>query len=294
MIITGGTAGLGLTSAIELANKGAHVIITARNAAKGDQALKVIRKSLELRNRQLPEAKVEYGIAENEDLHSIKSFAEWFLAKQLPLHVLMLNAGLAFVPFRLIEGVESTLFINHVAHHLLAALLLPTLEASAPSRVVVVSSDVHSVASALALEPPTIPAYNSIRAYGNSKLANILFARALQRRAGDRVHVNAVHPGAVATAIFTKHAPAPPWLKAVTDAAMPWLAQPPSRGALTQLSAAASPEVEERGLRGRYLVPVARPQEPSAAARDRAAEERLWEWTERSIASALRAGRRPA
>ena len=296
IIITGGTAGLGLASAIELANKGAHVIITARNASKGDEAVKTIRQTLETRNGRPAESKIEFGVIENENLSSVKSFVEWFLAKKLPLHVLMLNAGVAFVPFRLIEGVESTLFINQVPHHLLTKLLMPKLKESAPSRVVVVSSDAHRFVSGLTLDPPTSDSYSGMRAYGNSKLANILFTRALQRRINqeDRVYVNAIHPGAVATNIVQKTF-APEWLKSAVNAVLPWLAQSPARGALTQLYVATSPEIEEHGHRGQYFVPVARLQQrlPDYA-QDEATEERLWEWTERTIEAALNAAGPPA
>jgi NAD(P)-dependent dehydrogenase (short-subunit alcohol dehydrogenase family) len=294
VIITGGTAGLGLASAVELANKGAHVIITARSPNRGDEALKTIKELLEKRNGKATQAIIEYGIAENEDLKSIESFVDWFLAKKLPLHILMLNAGVAFVPFRLIEGVESTLFINHVPHHLLANLLLPKLKESAPSRIVVVSSDAHRFVSSLTLDPPGPASYSAMKAYGNSKLANILFTRALQRRIGtsDRIFVNAIHPGAVATNIVDKTA-APGWLKSAAVFILPWLAQSSTRGALTQLYAAASPEVEEQGHRGQYFVPVARLQKQLPAyAEDEAAEERLWEWTEQTIKTILR-GEKP-
>ena len=288
VIITGGTAGLGLASAIELAHKGAHVIITARTVARGEEAIELIQQSLVKRNGQKLEGKVEFGIAENESLSSIKSFAEWFLKKNIPLNILMLNAGVAFVPFRLIEGVESTLFINHVPHHLLTELLLPKLKESAPARIVAVSSDAHKFVSALTLEPPSPESYSGMRSYGNSKLANILFVRALQRRlkGDERIFVNAIHPGMVATNIVEKTY-APAWLKSAVSYIIPWLAQSPTHGALTQLYAATSQEIEELGHRGQYFVPVARLQALADYAQDQAAEEQLWEWTERTIERVL-------
>ena len=100
VIITGGTAGLGLVSAVELANKGAHVIITARNSGKGEAAINAIKKALEKKNGKASEAQIEFGVAELEDLHSINAFASWFLAKNLALHIFLLSAGVCFVPFR--------------------------------------------------------------------------------------------------------------------------------------------------------------------------------------------------
>jgi NAD(P)-dependent dehydrogenase (short-subunit alcohol dehydrogenase family) len=288
-IITGGTAGLGLASAIELAYKGAHVIITARTSERGEEAMKLIRQALESRKKS--DAKVEFGIAENENLRSVTSFVDWFLKKSLPLHILMLNAGVAFVPFRLIEGVESTLFINQVPHHLMTKLLLPKLRESAPARVVIVSSDAHKIVSSISLDAPSAESYSGMKSYGNSKLANILFARALQRRLKDdeRIYVNAIHPGAVATNIVEKTY-APDWLKSAVNFVLPWLAKSPEYGALTQLYAATSPEVEERGYRGQYFVPTAqhKPNLPDYAT-DEAAQEQLWEWTEKTVERILAA-----
>ncbi len=158
------------------------------------------------------------------------------------------------------------------------------------------SSDAHKFVSGLSLDPPTAESYSGMKAYGNSKLANILFARALQRRIGveHRIYVNAIHPGAVATNIVQKTY-APEWLKSILNTILPWLAQTPAHGALTQLYAATSAEIEERDHRGHYFVPVARhqPRLPEYA-QDQAGEERLWEWTERTIESVLSGGGRQA
>mmetsp|Transcript_55750 Transcript_55750/g.90292 ORF Transcript_55750/g.90292 Transcript_55750/m.90292 type:complete len:264 (-) Transcript_55750:185-976(-) len=217
LIITGGTAGLGLASAVELAKKGAHVIITARSAARGEQVLKDVARQVGalggggagenfISSFTEGTGTIEFGVCQNEDLASMKDFAIWFLAKGLKLDVLMLNAGVAMVPFKLVHGVESQLFINHVAHHYLTSLLLHKLKDSCPSRVVVVSSDAHEFASnGITLEPPLSDKYSGWGCYCNSKLANIHFTTALAKRlAQHRVYVNAVHPGAVNTNIPSK------------------------------------------------------------------------------------------
>ena len=292
-IVTGGTAGLGLASAIELAHKGAHVIIGARNPERGEEAINSIRDALQKRNNKEFVAKIEYGIAEHEDLASMQSFVEWFLAKKLPLHILLLNAGVAFVPYRLIEGVESTLFINHVSHHYLTQLLLAKLKDSAPSRVVVVSSEAFRFVSSVNLDPPTPESHSRPKSYGSSKLANILFTRALQRRVeNDGIIANAIHPGTVRTHIIDK-ARGWSWIKAIVGFVLRWFGSTPAHGALTQLYAATSPDIAARGLRGQYFVPVAKhvPRLP-ASATDDAAAERLWEWTEATIRSVT--ARRPA
>lgn len=312
VIVTGGSAGLGLASAIALVRRGAHVIVTVRSTARGEQALAAIRAALagprgagspsaaspsaqqQLTQRGLE--KLEFGVAEHTDLHSISAFASWFLAKGLPLHVLLLNAGVAFVPYRLLHGVESTLFINHVSHQLLTTLLLPKLQESAPSRVVVVASEAFRWVSkyGVSVVPPTREQYSAGRFYGNSKLANILFARTLQKRcnaaqldASRTVLVNAAHPGMVATNLPEKTF-APSWLKACATWLLTWLARSPDNGALTQLYLATSPEVVTRDYRGQYFIPTASHQARMPAfAHDDEAADRLWQWTEETIQRVL-------
>mmetsp|Transcript_74404 Transcript_74404/g.198836 ORF Transcript_74404/g.198836 Transcript_74404/m.198836 type:complete len:307 (-) Transcript_74404:332-1252(-) len=292
VIITGGTAGLGLASAIQLCKKGAHVIITARSKDKGEKAIQDIRTASSGEGA----GHAEYGIADNENLHSIKEFASWFLAKNLPLHVLMLNAGIACVAFKLVEGVESQLFVNHVAHHLLVQLLLPKIKESAPSRVVIVSSDAHQLAKRFPFPTPDEHSYGIMKNYGESKLANIYFGRELQRRLGDgsRVFVNMAHPGVVSTNIGSK-SDFPWYARPFVGLAYLLLGETSDQGALTQLYLAASPEVEAKGLRGQYFVPVAQHRERlGAVPEDQAAAAALWDWTEQTITRVLAAPPRPA
>ncbi|CAK4072595.1 unnamed protein product [Aphanomyces euteiches] len=196
-IVTGGTAGLGLASVISLARKGCPVIFIARSTARGEETLKKVSAALSPATFN-----VECGVADNEDLDSIVAFANSFLARKLPLHILLLNAGLGTQPFRLIHGVESTLFVNHVAHQLLATRLLPVLETSAPSRLVIVSSVAHTFADTLNLNLTDPKAHHSLRAYGTSKLANIMMGHGLLKRINSaNVFVNSVHPGEVSTEI---------------------------------------------------------------------------------------------
>ncbi len=131
-----GTDGLGLASAVALAQKGAHVIITARSHARGQEVLRSVGQQLGALGGGGTEdnfiasfadggtGTIEYAVCDHEDLHSVKDFATWFKQKGLRLDVLMLNAGQACVPYKLIHGVESQLFVNHVAHHYLTSLLL--------------------------------------------------------------------------------------------------------------------------------------------------------------------------
>jgi NAD(P)-dependent dehydrogenase (short-subunit alcohol dehydrogenase family) len=203
-----GTSGLGLASAKALAKKGAHVIVTARSQARGEQVLKELASEFGALGgggagdnsissfADGGTGKIEFGICEHEDLRSIKAFALWFLSKGLKLDVLMLNAGIAIVPYKLVHGVESQLFTNHIAHHYLTSLLLQRLKDTRPSRVVVVSSAIHEFSSGMLPPSPAPEEYSGWKYYANSKLANIHFTRGLaQRLASHRVFVNAVHPG---------------------------------------------------------------------------------------------------
>ncbi|CAK8999669.1 unnamed protein product [Durusdinium trenchii] len=134
-IITGPTVGgIGFESAAEMAKKGAQVILAGRSEAKGNEALKLLLQ-------RIPHAKAEFMKLDLGSLQSVKDFADQFGARNLPLHILLNNAGVMANPFTLtVDGLESQFGTNHIGHFLLTKLLLPHLEASAPSRIVTVSS----------------------------------------------------------------------------------------------------------------------------------------------------------
>ncbi|KAI8894376.1 hypothetical protein BC833DRAFT_605148, partial [Globomyces pollinis-pini] len=186
ILITGGTAGLGKQSAIELLKKNATIIITARNEEKGKLAVADI---LEKTNNQNPN--ISFGVMDQGDLTSVRAFADWFLKLNVPLNVLMLNAGIAVVPFKMIDGLESHFYVNHMSHFLLVKLLLEKIKQTPASRVVFVSSDAHQIVR----ETPDWEVYSkynyedsmtgSFHQYGISKLANIQTALVLTRRLAD-------------------------------------------------------------------------------------------------------------
>ncbi|CAK4073818.1 unnamed protein product [Aphanomyces euteiches] len=289
-IVTGGTAGLGYESVIALARKGAHVIFTARNASRGQEALDKVKAEL----APAP-FKVEFAVADNTDLKSVEEFAESFLARNLPLHILLLNAGVAMKPYGVIEGVESTLFNNQVAHQYLAIRFLPLLERSGPSRVVVVSSDAHAFAKKIDLELPTEAEYSSFASYSESKLANNLLAHGLLQMAdSSKVYINIVHPGIVVTDIFKTgvHFPHFPWLvRPVVEwlfGAFCYLAgSTPLKGALTQLYVATSPDIEKNEWQGQYFTPIAKLTKATDLSRDPQQVDRVWKWTNDVIACVL-------
>jgi len=134
-IVTGPTLkGLGYETSLELARKGAHVIMVGRSRTKGEKAVRELKKVL-------PDARAEFAELDLASLASVESFAKAFLRRQLPLHILVNNAGIMASFFMLTQdGLESQFATNHLGHFLLTRLLLPVLETSAPARIVTLSS----------------------------------------------------------------------------------------------------------------------------------------------------------
>jgi NAD(P)-dependent dehydrogenase (short-subunit alcohol dehydrogenase family) len=195
VLITGGTAGLGKETARALASAGATVVITARSDEKGTAA---VAELVEL----FPDADISYEIAELGSLESVRAFTDRFSATHDRLDVLIANAGIMAVPFgRTDDGFELQFGTNHLSHFVLINRLLPLLEASAPARVVVLSSGGHATSDILWDDPNFVTRdYTKMDAYGQSKTANVLFAVEFDRRNGPLgVHAWAVHPGMVST-----------------------------------------------------------------------------------------------
>ena len=283
-IITGATSGLGLSSAIALAKKNAHVIIGARSDSKGKTAVETIKKSAGFNGV------VEYGVVEQSDLKSVKKFSEWFLAKKIPLHVLMCNAGVCMAPFELIDGVESTMLVNHVSHQYLVTLLLDKLKESQPSRIVFVSSDAHLLPKCNTdwSARLTNASFNSARElftqYGYTKLANVLTAVSVSKMVGDsKIFCNSVHPGFVMTNISNVNAGISEKVTSMIKVPLSWVFYSKEQGALTQLYAATHPNIELNGWTGKYFVPFCIEQTASPYARDESSRQALWETTQDSI-----------
>ena len=192
------------------------------------------------------------------------------------IDVLINNAGLVLGERRITpDGFEHVFALNHLAPFLLTNLLLPELTASAPARVVTVTSDAHSAARLDLSDPNLERGWDSWRSYANSKLANILFTRELARRLdGTGVTASCAHPGVVRTGFGRESRPL---LKLGITIARPFMASP-ERGADTIVYLASSPDVA--GQTGGYYVKRQR-REPSAAARDDAAARELWEISEK-------------
>jgi len=196
VLITGGSAGLGAETARALAAAGAHVVVTARDAAKGERAAAAARAGA------APGARVEVAELDLESLASVRACADRLLGEGRPLHALIANAGVMAAPQgRTRDGFETQFGTNHLGHFVLVNRLVPLLVRGAPARVVVLSSSGHRFAD-VDLEDPgfTRTPYDPWLAYGRSKTANVLFAVALDRRLAPRgVRACAVHPGGIRT-----------------------------------------------------------------------------------------------
>ncbi len=230
-IVTGANTGIGLETARMLAMKGARVVLACRNVEKGRGALERIAADK-------PSGRVTVEALDLSDLESVEAFATAFAAKNDRLDLLIDNAGVMVPPLgRTKQGFELQFGTNHLGHFALTARLLPLLERTPGSRVVVVSSAAQS-AGRIAFDDLAWErrSYSPWAAYGQSKLANMMFALELQRRldaVGSRVRVTAAHPGWTATDLQRT--------AGVARLFNPLFAMKPAEGALPTLRAATDP-----------------------------------------------------
>src|SRR5690348_10684668 len=179
VVVTGANSGLGKSIARELGRAGATVIIAVRNTDKGEQAAADIR-------REVASADLTVQRLDLADLGSVRTFADSFVADHDRLDVLVNNAGIMAPPRRLTaDGFESQIGTNHLGHFALTGLLLPTLLAAPAPRVVTMSSEAHWIGKMRFDDLQFERGYNNWRAYGQSKLANLMFCFELARRAAE-------------------------------------------------------------------------------------------------------------
>jgi NAD(P)-dependent dehydrogenase (short-subunit alcohol dehydrogenase family) len=260
-LVTGANSGIGKVTALELARRGAHVVMVCRDRARGEAALAEIKQAS-------GNERVELMLCDLSSQADIRRFADEFKATHNRLDVLINNAGL-YLRKRdtTVAGIEMTFAVNHLAYFLLTNLLLDRLKRSAPARIVNVSSDAHKHGHIHFDDLQGEKSYSGVKAYCHSKLANVLFTRELARRlAGTRVTVNCLHPGAVATSIF-RALPKP------IEGIIKLLTISPEKGAQTSVYLASSPDVE--GVSGKYFVRSAEAR-ASAEAQDDEVAARLW------------------
>lgn len=196
VLITGGNTGIGKETALGLASRGTRVYLACRDMKKGQLALDEIRKISG--NKEIFLKKLDLASCK-----SIRAFVKDFLAIEKQLHILILNAGVMFTPYKKTEdGFEFQFGVNHLGHFLLTHLCLDRIKESAPSRIIVVSSLAHFPASVDFNDMQWTKRYNAYLSYCRSKLANVMFARELAKRVSESgVTVCSLHPGTVYTEI---------------------------------------------------------------------------------------------
>ncbi len=265
VMVTGANAGIGKVTARELAKMGATVIMVARDRARGEAALADVRAAS-------GNSRVSLMLADLSSMASIRQLAADFQAQYDRLHVLVNNAGAFFAQRQeSVDGLEMTFALNHIGYYLPTLLLLDTIKASAPARIVNVSSGAHFGGKIDFADLQAKNGYAGFRTYSNSKLANVLFTYELARRlAGTGVTVNCLHPGFVASN-FAKNNGA---LARLGMTLLRPFALSVDKGAETSIYLASSPEVE--GVTGKYF-DKKRAVKSSAQSYDAALARRLWE-----------------
>ena len=276
-IVTGANSGLGFQTALELARHGAAVVMTSRRSHVGADAVRRVRDAA-------PDADITCRHLDLADLDSVHEFAD---VNTAPLDILVNNAGVMAIPLRhTSQGFEMQLGTNHLGHFALTGLLLPALLARPAARVVTVSSSMHRAGAMNFDDLMGERSYRPWQAYSQSKLANLLFMRELDRRvreAGCDLLSVAAHPGYAVTNLQSvgPRMTGRRLTGTVMRGATMVLGQSAATGALPQLYAATAPGVhggdyygprgvaEQRGLPRKVSV--------SASARDDSAALRLWE-----------------
>jgi NAD(P)-dependent dehydrogenase (short-subunit alcohol dehydrogenase family) len=272
-IVTGANSGIGYETARALAARGARVVLACRNEAKGRDAEQRIRS-------EAASADVRFEPLDLGALASVRAFAEKRIASEPRLDLLINNAGVMMPPYgRTADGFETQIGTNHLAHFALTGLLLESLRRTPKARVVNVSSLAHFAGTIAFDDLHSERSYGPIRAYGQSKLANLLFTRELQRRfeaAGVDALAAGAHPGSTRTEL-QRHS-------GLMDAVVRVFSQQPPEGALPTLYAATAGDVRggeyfgPSGFAG-CLGPPGRARS-SPRSRDAALARRLWDVSE--------------
>lgn len=286
-LVTGATAGIGFVTARELARLGATVVLVGRNKQKCEQTVTTIRTAT-------GNIAVEYLVADLSSQDDIRRLVREYLSRHSRLNVLVNNAGALFaLRQESVDGIEMTLALNHLSYFLLTTLLLDTLQASTPSRIVNVSSHAHEMVTSFNFEDPQMSragtfGYNqsepvsamytlfapmvhpALLQYARSKLANLLFTYELAKRLeGTGVSANALHPGFVHSSFMmgngTLGAFMRLWAKLFGISA--------EEGAMTSIYLASASQVE--GITGKHFMKC-QPKETSSASNDKMAAKRLW------------------
>lgn len=268
-IVTGANSGMGMATAASLADMGAAVVMLCRNEKRGREAFeKLSEKS---------DRKLELMLCDLGNLASVRAFAQEFRKKYPALDVLVNNAGFISLDRQLTEdGFERQFGVNHLGHFLLTTELMDIIPSG--GRIVNVSSGAHKTGKIYFDDINLTKGFNVIKAYSQSKLANVLFTRELASRLESRgITVNCCHPGAVATNIGISRDTG--FGKTVTGMLKPFF-QTPEQGARTAIYLASSKDVE--GVTGEYFYKC-KIAKSSKRSKDMELAKRFFEFSERLV-----------
>lgn len=267
VVITGATSGIGLIAAEELAQKGARMVMVARDKSRGEQAVARLRTLA-------PGIHHTVHYADLSRLSEMKRVAGEIAAAEPRIDVLINNAGAIFNSRQVTEdGMELTFALNHMSYFVMALGLRDRLAASMPARVINTASDAHKGKQLDFNDLQSSRGFRGFNTYGRSKLSNILFTRELARRwAGTGITVNSLHPGFVSTRFGDESGG--PFSYAIRAAKL--FAISPEKGAETIVYLASSPDVS--GVSGEYFYKC-RPATPTREAQNDDSARRLWQET---------------
>ncbi|KAJ3024599.1 UNVERIFIED_CONTAM: hypothetical protein HDU68_007972 [Siphonaria sp. JEL0065] len=279
-LVTGGNAGLGYETCLQLSKKNAGtIILAARSEQKAMEAIDAIK-------REVPTAVIQFLKLDLSNLKQVDAAAKDLIKKGTKIDVLINNGGIYNTPFALtVDGIEETFAVNYVGHFHLTRTLLPLLSKSSEPRIVNLSSGLHAAAPANGIAFNGLndaKTMNGVQRYAQSKLAMVLFTTTLNKRYGGKIYVNAADPGYTATKMASKQDAG--FLKWMDAICLPLFGRSVSDGALTQLYLATSPEVVEKQYKGLHFSPIASKENGekglSALAKDDTLAEKLWVFTE--------------
>lgn len=267
VLVTGATDGIGLVTAQVLAEKGAHVLVHGRSKEKGIEAVTQI-------SRATCTGTADLYLADFASFSEIQRMADDIKRENTALHVLVNNAGNFYKERKMTDdGIEMSFAVNHLAPFLLTILLLDLIKASAPARIINVSSSAHKMIKAVDFDNlKGEKEYDPFEAYALSKLGNVLFSEMLSRQLiGSGVTVNSLHPGVINTKLQKKSYD----LDGISV----------EEGAQTTIMLANSMEVSD--ISGEYFR-NSQASRTSEIARDEALQERFWQISERFVAGYLK------
>ncbi len=266
-MITGANSGIGKAATLGLAKMGAKVVMVCRDPGKAEQARAEVLQASGARKEDL-----SVVIADLASLASVRKMADDFIAADRPLHVLVNNAGLILAKRTVTQdGLETTFEVNYLSHFLLTHLLLATLKADAPSRIINVTSDAHTGGHMDFDDLQEERGYGAMKSYSQSKLAQVLFTRELaEKLKGTGVTVNCVHPGVIATN-WARHSAGA--LSVGVRLGSAFMLRP-EKGADTVVYLASSPEVAN--VTGEYFT-KRKAVRPSKESMDEGEAAKLWD-----------------